>query len=155
MYHCQNYLRMLFKFIILASKIGGLLLWTHEKLTSVSHIFDGWLVTIMTFFDNLIGVNAPFWAKLLDIAILPTMHTTKLSMCTLDYSHPQNKCITHQQGIQQCLLHSLLHMRQHISAMSAMLSLQLSCSHPQHNWVTWELPTSWSLLRMLCIECNT
>ena len=43
-------------------------------------------------------------------AILPSiMHTTKLTTCTLAYSHPLNRWITtHQQGTQHCSLHSLL-----------------------------------------------
>ena len=46
-------------------------------------------------------------------AILPAMHTTKLSTCTLAYSHPLKECITTlRQGIQHCSLHSLPHSRQ-------------------------------------------
>ena len=42
-------------------------------------------------------------------AILPSIHTTKLSTCTLDYAHTLNEFITtHQQGNQHCSLHSLL-----------------------------------------------
>ena len=52
-----------------------------------------------------------------------TVHTPKPSTCTLDYSQAVNQCITtYQQSTQHCSLHSLLHIRQPISAMSAMLS---------------------------------
>ena len=45
------------------------------------------------------------------LTILPTIHTTKLSTCTLHYSHLLNECITtHQQGTQYCSLNSVLHM---------------------------------------------
>ena len=60
---------------------------------------------------------------------IPTStHTTKLSMCTLAYSHPLNGCITTHQGTQHCSLHSFLHIRQPICAMFS------SNKSSQHNW---------------------
>ena len=59
-------------------------------------------------------------------AILPTMHTTKLSTCTLpySYSHALNK-----RGTQNCSLHSLPCKRRSISAMfsSSKISYTLTC----------------------------
>ena len=79
-----------FKFVILALKLEGLLLWTHEKLISVSHtFFDGRLVTtnkIMTSFDDLMLTGWADHAIAISILVISRSLTLKQTFTPIKLS---------------------------------------------------------------------
>ena len=83
-------------------------------------------------------------------AILPTIHTTKFSTCTLAYSHPLKECMsTHQQGTQHCSFNSLPHARQ--PYVPCMFSSNKSSQHNWHSNMPYRLSTA-RALHSFCIQ---
>ena len=92
--------------------------WKAWKRLNLRRLCSLWTIKFYTFaFYPCIFFWPPLHFSSLAIPEIKMMaktpHATKLSTCTLDYSHSLNESITtHQQGTKYCSLHRLLHIRQ-------------------------------------------